>query len=428
MVCLQKPGALVRYAAPTAKALRKIIRPLMTKILRDCPDELRPQYLSAEGMYKFPNGSEIHLAGVNGGHADDLRGTACDLFIVDEARDVDDLDYLVHDVAMPQFLDPDGNVVKGRRLLIASSAASSPDHPFATMCADAEVEGNYSEYDIFDGQYPLEVIRMFLEEDGVDKEDIEKLFQGDYTAIKSATVKREYLNMAVVDEERAIVPEWKEEYEIEWDAAQDPNIDPLYQFWHKYEFLDIGVQVDKTVCLFGYYNFLEARLYIMHEVDVSGSKTTTDLIYKAITDKEKEIGYSDVYRRVADNSHPLLLNDLSAKGVPFAATDKEKLHEMVGELRVWTKAGRVRIHKRCKQAIGCMRSGIWDAKRKEFERSKVLGHYDALAALIYGVRNLDVWTNPVPSYIDNPGRWPVKKKSTLSPMGQDLKAAFTVRR
>ena len=51
------------------------------------------------------------------------------------------------------------------------------------------------------------------------------------------------------------------------------------------------------------------------------------------------------------------------------------------------------------ELIQCLEFGVYaDEKRKEFGRSKELGHYDALAALIYLVRNIDQSSNPIPKH------------------------------
>lgn len=71
---------------------------------------------------------------------------------------------------------------------------------------------------------------------------------------------------------------------------------------------------------------------------------------------------------------------------------------MVNEVRIWVAAGRVKIHPRCKQLIGCLRYGIWDNKRTQFARSGAYGHFDALAALVYLIRNIDINSNPVPAH------------------------------
>ncbi len=410
---IKHPGSRIRIGAPFETDLAEFIEPAFEAALGTCPLRLRPKYNQQKKRYVFPKvgykQSTIKLVGLDR-KPNGLRGNTIDLIGLDEAGFINRLGYLYDSVIVPLTTHR-----PNARIIFQSTPPESPDHEFWDFVDRAKLENSYAEFTI--DENPM-----------LGPEDVQRL-ERKLGGRETSAFQREYLCKRIVETERAIIPEWREEYEIDWDPREDPTIDPLYKFWHKYEFLDIGVQIDKTICLFGYYNFQEARLYIMHEVDVSGSKTTTDLIYKSITGKEKEIGFTDVYRRVADNSHPLLLNDLSEKGLGFGATDKQKLHEMVGEVRVWVKSGRIRIHKRCKQAIGCMRSGIWDAHRKEFERSKVLGHYDAVAALIYGVRNTDVYSNPLPDYIYNPDRMPgVKKQAKLSPLGQDLKAAFALRR
>lgn len=424
MVCLQRPGAQVRYAAPTGKALRKIVRPIMAKLLRDCPKHLRPEFRSNDMCYVFPNGpnkkdpfeggSTIHLAGVNGGHADDLRGTECDLFLIDEARDIDELHYLVHDVAMPQFLDVDGEVVKGRRLVIASSPAQNKAHEFSLMADEAKAEGYYSHFDIFAGGYSAETIRLFFKEDGLPDSDVDALLDGRPQDISSTTVKREYLALDVIDSDVAILPEWSSKFVVERESTE------FDKFFHRYLFMDMGVQRDLTVVQFAIYDFLKAVIYVEDELVISGPMVTTPMIARGIFEKTGIHGddetvkvlkdkaemphvrpvtlYANAYRRIADNSHPLLLNDLlSTFDLSFTATSKDRLHEMVNFLRTWVRTGRLLVHPRCKHTISSLESGVWNPQRTEFARSRIFGHFDAVASLVYGVRGTDTQTNPIPA-------------------------------
>lgn len=458
MVCLMKPGAQVRYAAPTAKALRSIVRPIMNKIMRDCPKHLRPQFRSQDNMYVFPNGkmnprdpfdggSVIQLAGVNGGHADDLRGTECDLFLVDEARDIDELHYLVHDVAMPQFLDVDGTVVKGRRLIVASSPAKSHSHEFSTMAEEAKQGGYYSHYDIFAGGYSRDTIRLFFIEDGLPEEDVDALMEGRVQDIRSTTVLREYLALDVIDADAAIVPEWKDIYVREREPTE------FDQFYHRYLFMDIGIQRDLTVVQFGLYDFMKAKLVIEDEVVIKGPNVTTPMIAKAIFEKTgappnlsdeakkfldrvgfKDPGpaaerrdYREAYRRTADNSHPLLLNDLSAYyDLHFTATTKDRLNEMVSLLRSWVKVGDIEMNPRCRHTIGSIGSGVWNKQRDKFDHSRVYGHYDGVAALVYGVRAIDRQTNPIPAgyRIDKLNTYTLHPPKRFSQAAKSLIEAF----
>jgi len=375
MKCLQHPGSLVRYAAPTHKALKKFIIPVMKIILRDCPEELRPEWKGSDGIYVFKNGSEIHLAGVNNDNADSLRGTHADLFIIDEAGFVDDLKYLIDDVAMPQFLDPDGKIVQGRRLIISGSPARTPAHEFTEICRVCEHQGNLSHYDIYAGGYPKDTIEIYKQECGGEN---------------STTWKREYLALDVVDENYALIPEWKPSY------IQVPPIDGRFQYWQKYVALDIGVR-DLTVALFAYYDFSKATLFVLDEVVMNGMQMTTQKLAEAIRRQELSTFQGlEVFRRISDVDL-LLLNDLrSLHSLYFSPTDKGRLEEMVNEVRIWVNSGRVIVAPHCKQTIGSLSYGVWNEKRNDFERSPMYGHFDALAALMYLIRNVDQRTNPVP--------------------------------
>src|SRR5260221_8615663 len=94
-LCNKKPFSQIKYAAQTKLAVKNIILPTVRSILMDCPPDLRPEWHAHDGVYRFPNGSELHIAGANGSNVDKLRGSAADLAIVDEAAFVDNLEYLV---------------------------------------------------------------------------------------------------------------------------------------------------------------------------------------------------------------------------------------------------------------------------------------------------------------------------------------------
>lgn len=406
MQCLKKPHSQVRYAAPTQKGLKKFIIPVMRIICADCPEEIRPQFLKGEAIFKFENGSEIHLAGVNSDNADSLRGTFADLFIIDEAGYVDDLNYLIDDVAMPQFLDPDGKIIQGRRLIISGSPARTPAHEFTRVSARAKLTNAYSHFDIYSGGYSQSTIDIYKQECGGEA---------------STTWKREYLALDVVDSDFALIPEWRDQYIIE------PVLDRYFRFHQKYVALDIGVR-DLSVALFAHYDFPRAVLYIHDEISMSGPEMTTEKLAKAIREKENLVfSEAPVHKRVSDIDL-LLVNDLRAlHGLYFIPTDKGRLEEMVNQVRIWVNSGRVIVAPRCKQLIGCLSFGTWNEKRDNFDRVQEYGHFDALAALLYLIRNVDAQTNPIPQNAFKPidDYWlpPEEPRSNVS----KLKKAFNVR-
>ena len=405
--CLKKPNAQVRYAAPTQKMLKKFIVPIMRIIIEDCPKELRPEFHKGDAVFVFPNGSEIHLAGVNNDNSDSLRGTFADLFIIDEAGYIDELNYLIDDVALPQFLDPSGKIVSGRRLIISGSPAKTPAHEFTEICRKAEFEGNLAHYDIYQGGYPIETINLYKEECGGEN---------------STTWKREYLALDVVDENYALVPEWKAQY------IAEPSIDEYFQFYQKYVSLDIGVR-DLTVALFAHYDFQRSILYVHDEISMNGPEMTTERLQAAIKQKELNIFREHkVHKRVSDIDL-LLLNDLRAlHGLYFSPTDKGKLEEMVNEVRIWVNRGSIVVAPHCKQLIGCLSYGVWNENRTDFDRVPQYGHFDALASLMYLVRNVDSRMNPIPpNYKKSPDDYWIPFDETPRNNRDKIKKAFNVR-
>lgn len=384
---LQNKNIHIRFAAPTQKQLKEIIMPIFEKIAQDAPDNIRPVYRAMDSCYYFPStNSYLHIAGCNEGGMENLRGHESHLNIIDEAGSIPELEYLIKDILLPQTL------TTGGRTFISSTPPRTPAHYFTTLCNEAN--NCYSKYTIHDNKsLSQSIIDLYCDESGGEN---------------STTWKREYLCEFVVDENIVIIPEWNSDYII------DTQRDEYYKFYQVYESMDIGGR-DKTAILYSYYDFKRAKLVVEHESILSGQQTTTKLIASTIKDIETRFYPDKKIRRFADNNNVLMLQDLSSDyKITFVPTDKTVLKgddifdgSMVNELRLFIGSGRLEVNSRCKELIGCLSSGIWDSSRKKFDRSDLFGHFDALAALIYLVRNIDQNTNPIPALhnISNPESW-----------------------
>ena len=207
----------------------------------------------------------------------------------------------------------------------------------------------------------------------------------------STTFRREYLCEFITDSDLQIIPEWNDKYVV------DEPKDEMYSFWHKYVGMDLGTK-DFTACIFGHYNFRKAILYIEDEFKMNGPTMNTNLLVGQIKATEAALwGEVPPFRRISDNNNLHLLQDMgSIHQLHFLATNKDTLEAMINEVRLLVQAGRIIINPKCKQLIGCLKYGVWDEKRKGFARSSTYGHFDALAALIYLVRNIAFNSNPVP--------------------------------
>lgn len=365
--CYEKPNAQVRYASVTQKAVRKMVHPIFKIVFKPVKEKYKPKWNSLEGAYIFPNESETHIAGVNNGNADDLRGTGADLCVVDEAAFVDDLEYLITSVLLPQVIDTGGMII------MASSSPRSPAHEFTKYILEARQGGYYSSFNIYESDYSPEIIEEFCREAG---------------GKNSTAWRREFLNEIVVDTSYAIIPE-SDKLKVGLERVR------LRDQYRNYVAMDIGIK-DLTVVLFGYYDFKRATLCIEREFVINGPDMTTDKLAAGIAAIELSLFKQEPHVRVADNNNLLLLNDLATKhDCPFIATNKDSLEAMINAVRILIIQERLEIDHSCTVLIDSIKFGFWTESRRDWGRSSVLGHFDALAALMYLVRNLDLEDNPI---------------------------------
>jgi hypothetical protein len=403
-LAIQKPNARLKYGTAFHSDLVEFILPNFDVALGDCPNDLRPRYMRAGSKFIFDNGSEIKLVGVDR-NPNGLRGNAIDLITLDEAAFINNLDYLYKSIIMPATTHR-----PNCRIKMISTPPSSPAHDFLDYAEKAEFEGSYCKLTIYDNPMVNEAtIKRLMTESGGEN---------------SSTWRREYLCAHILDSNLAIVQEWDEKF------VEDRPRDKYYPFYHRYSSMDLGVK-DNTAVIFGYYDFVKASLILEEEYVINGPDLTTEVLKNEIKKKEQDLGWiTDPYLRVSDSNNPLLLQDLSfLHKLHFVPTDKGTLEEMINTLRLMVSKGQIIVHPRCKQLRGCLKYGVWDKNRQKFAQSKVYGHFDALAALVYLVRNLNRSTNPIPPDFqvdfDNQIMFPHQRETQSV---RDLKKAFNLRR
>jgi len=365
------PRAQIRYGAAFQSDLLDYIIPAFQKAEEDCPDWMRSQYLKSGNKLLFQNGSIIKLVGLDK-NPNGLRGNTLDLIILDEVGFVSNLDYIYKSIIVPATLHrPNAKVI------MVSTPPATPAHEFLDYVQKAKLEGSYAEFTIDDN--PM-----------VDEQQKQNMIK-EVGGMASSTCQRELYCKFVVDSNLQLCPEWKEAYEI------DVERDEYHTYYHKYVAMDLG-RKDHTALVFGYYDFKNARLVVEDELTMLGNEWNTINLKDDVFEKEQELwGDQTPYRRISDNNNEHLIIDLaSIHKLSFSMTDKESLEAMVNEVRIMCAQGRILVHTKCKQLIGCLKYGIWDEKRKEFNRSKSYGHYDMFAALVYLVRNLNKGYNPIP--------------------------------
>lgn len=359
--CIQKPLAKVYYCCPFGTDGDDIISDINAQLLLDCPNDAKPQHLKAERKFVFANGSEFIIKGVNNDGAKFRRGPRCTLFLGDEVATWDDLDFVIHSIALPMTLTERG------RILMASTPPREPGHASAKMRQDCFTEGAYQKFNIYAN--PL-----------VTPEQIEQYCKAS-GGQKSTTWRREYLCEWVTDESSAVVPEYTDEAD-----AEIAKIVEKPDYFHGFVSGDPGMS-DKTGLLFAYVDFVEQKLVIDDELLLTQANTHTIAI--EIAKKEAELGWPP-YARIFDDPQKRLTTDLTSMGLPSFPARKDNRDANIAQMRAMVQARDIIIHPRCMHLRDQLKRAIWNKARKDMaregSRDSDLGHFDLVAALWYATR------------------------------------------
>lgn len=365
-VCLRKPHAKVKYAAPTAKNVRKIIKPNIRKILEDAPSDCKPTWINLEQEWRFPNGSTLEVAGCDNQQYENLRGTEADAIFMDEVGFMDELDYVLNDVLMPQVQDTGGTIV------LCSTPPRSPSHPSFGIATSHKTSGRYIQKTVWDNPRRTKeqhetFFRQMAEAKGMELDEF----------YATTTFRREYLGEFIADSERAVIPEWNNVTEslVCKEFISLPIRD-------KYTSLDIGF-ADGMGALFAEYGKESGRLYIIDEF-LERKQTTSTVASKLIYHETKWFNATRPKIRLCDNNSPQFVADMAERGLPFVTVKKKPggKEVMISKLRDAIRLGFIVIHTRCKKLRAQLGTLMWNAAHTEFERDE-MGHGDLVDALIY---------------------------------------------
>jgi hypothetical protein len=380
--CLRKPNSIVKYLAPTKLMVNTYLRPLFREILLDCPDEFQPNMVKNQFTYYFKNGSEIQLAGSDGGHAEKLRGSYSDLCIVDEAGFCSDLENVVRSILIPTTMNTKG------KILLLSTPPKDPEHEFIKFLEDADVKGTLIRKTIYDNPR-------------ITKEDIDGIIAAYPGGINHPDFRREYLLELSRDPTLIVIPEFS--MEVEQDVVKEWPKPPHYETC---EAMDLGFK-DMTVVLFGYYDFRGAKLIIEDELVMQGSQVQIPKLVKQIDSKEIELWNNEFINevtrpklRISDINY-IVTEEISRASnwkINFTPARKDDKEAAINNVRVMLESRKIIIHPRCQTLIRHIKNAKWSGRKeiKQFARGADGSHFDALDALIYLCRHVDYNKNPYP--------------------------------
>ena len=241
--CLRKEKSIVKYVCQTRDMLTNIVIPNVEQIIEDCPEHLKPIWSENKKRYIFPNGSELQIAGSDGGHYNKIRGGRSHLWVVDEAGFCAELQTIVDSV-----LAPTTTTTNGRGILASTPDPDAPDHDFINIyCPAAEARGSLFKATLFDN--PM-----------LTEEQKQKIINRYPRGVDNPRFKAEYLCQVVRNPESIVVPEFDETAEKEIVREYERP-----KMFHTYVAMDIGGK-DFTVLLLGYYDWLKTTVVIEDEI------------------------------------------------------------------------------------------------------------------------------------------------------------------
>lgn len=392
---LQFPGTDHLYVAPVKQHLANYIRPILSDLHKDCPEDLKPLWMEGKSVLRFKNGSSIYFVGSNREtYEASIRSFRLKTIFVDEARDIDHFQDMMESAALPSVFDSDGY------LILSSTPSKTGDDELNAVYNRLKEKDAYFHNTIYDVGYPAPRIAIFHDE--TCHRDIKIC---DKKGHKPAWI-REYLAEWVKDPSLLIIPEFDRKLHVK-SIAKDRI---LFPFYHKLESMDQGGEgIDKTVITFGYYAYGKTpTLVIERSLAFVGNDARIDIISQRIKQTEAALQYKTVFRRTADTNDRISIKSLNALyGFNFSpvekiygqtATGDKGLRAMVEEMRVWftTEPATIAIDPACIELIGALENCIWD-DHGGFKRSAIHGHADAIASLMYMIRHLPIGISPFPS-------------------------------
>jgi len=381
--CIKYPGSIVRIAAPSLKQAMDIVQDNLDVIRSDAPKGLiKP----SKTGYRWQIGnSSLRLGVLERAHVDSLRGGNAKLIILEEGGFVNSDDYLysMQSVIAPQLLRSKG------QLIHISTKSEDPEHYLHTVVEPkTRLSNSYFMYTVYDNPQ-------------LDSQQIEaaKAMVGGENSI---AWRREYLCEIVREGGRVCLPNFAYEKHV----ISDSHVE--HANW--ITSIDFGGVKDKTVALFGYYDFPNATIVVYDECKFDAN-TDTEKIMRGVYDKE---GLYPITRRKCDAAGQILIDLKHKHGYDAQLPNKDSLDAGLNTIRLLLDQGKLLIHSNCKFLIKTMFGAMFNKQKTDYERSDELGHADALAALVYLVRSVDKTTNPWPSYRMNKEHYwiPPEKKNT----------------
>lgn len=372
---IRNPRVIVRFIPPEIKQAYGIVTPSMGKLEQLWPHGLI-QYVASERSWKIGRGSWLYLGGFDS-QKDASRGSEASFIVCDEAgfTNPDQYNYILKSVLKPQMLTTRG------KMLILSTPSKYPDHPFMTdTVALAKHTGKLHKYTIYDN--PMlnaeQIAEAKADCGGEDTEDW----------------KREYLCEVIRSTTITVLPKW--------DGSLVQEFEP-----HPYSYRaivgDFGGVIDKTVIHAISYHYMGPSSGVVQFIDERVYEPNTSTIeivagIKELHEKWIKTGKAERQDEVCYLDCPGQLQvDLNNQhGLNVRIPLKDDFHAGINLINIFINQHRIAVHPRCSFTAMSFESARFNDRRTDYVRNAVLGHCDAIASAIYGIRMIDKTRNGNP--------------------------------
>jgi hypothetical protein len=353
---IRNPGKLARIIAPTLDQANDIVQDILSKIIIDAP----PGFLKrrrSEYRWDFHNGSSLRLGGLKRAHVDSNRGGNASLVLYEECGFVDGEEFLygVNSVLGPQLLRSQGMEI------FISSPSEDPEHPLHTQIfPECEEIGTAHRYTVYDSPS----INEKMIQDAIAR----------CGGIDSEAFKREYLAQIIRPQSLVVVPTFDESKHTRSSIV--PNVG-IFDYT-----VDWGGVRDLTALIVHYYDELLDVDYVIHEHIWPPNTPTSEIVrgMRLIEDRYP------VSTRTIDAPGQLqvdLINDFDFEFKTPIKTDwKASINNLVSRFF----CEKIIVSTECPFLIKSLKNGRLNKIKTDFERTSSLGHCDAIAALMYSVR------------------------------------------
>lgn len=357
--CLQNDDVCVLIVGPTIKQTRNIVTPRLRMFAKDAPPGLiKPS--KSEGKW-YIGKSELVIGGMDQNSSSE-RGKTLHTVYVEEIVDSDPDQYIE---SLKSDIGPALTHSKNGKIIFLTTPPKMPDHPFVTdTMPRAEMNNALYVYTIDQNkaitpqQYEACVRRC--------------------GGVHTEAFQREYLCKIIRDKGTVIIPDF--------DKTQDVSefVHPIEMFKELY--IDWGGVKDFTVAQVVAYDFLNDTDLVFQEMwwppNTSTEQIVADLKEKIYPHHKITASYADVPGQVMVDLH-------SVHKLSIRSPEKRDWQANINYLSVRFSNRKIKIHPSCKLTIQTCQSGFFNKQKTDFGRSQSLGHMDAVACLMYAIRNLN---------------------------------------